>query len=423
MVDLDRFKEVNDTFGHHYGDLLLQGLGPHLRDALCGLGTLARIGGDEFGILLPGADGARAIQTAEAVLEAVRRPIVVKGQALEVGASIGIALCPEHAHDPIALMQCADIAMYAAKRAKAGYLVYAADQSEFTPRRVAMIGELRRGIEEDQLRLHYQPKIDLRTFAVEGVEALVRWLHPRMGCSPRRVHRDGRGHRPDHATEPLGAAHGVDAMSSLASDRGRRQRRGQSGGGRAEGSRTGRGWSLRNWRAPTAIPDWLTLEITESAVMTDPVQARRRSRDCAASGVRISIDDFGTGYSSLAYLRDLPVDEIKIDRSFVKEMATRDQDACIVRSIIDLGHNLGLRVVAEGVEDRATVELLATMGCDYVQGFHFARPLPAADFASWLAGTQHTCHRALPPCRPLMQDGRQSLLRSEARGAESGAKP
>ena len=423
MVDLDRFKEVNDAFGHHYGDLLLQGLGPHLRDAVCGRGTLARIGGDEFGILLPGADVARAIQTAEAILAAVRQPIVVKGQAFDVGVSIGLALCPDHTNDPIALMQCADIAMYAAKRTKTGYLVYAADQSEFTPRRVTMIGELRRGIEQDQLRLHYQPKINLRTFAVEGVEALVRWLHPRDGLLPPGefvgmaedtclimplslwvLHTALLQCRVWHQSGVR-----VNVAVNLAADVLRDRELVRMITAQLESS--------------DALPGWLTLEITESAMMTDPIRAKETLAQLRRIGVRISIDDFGTGYSSLAYLRDLPVDEIKIDRSFVKEMNSREQDACIVRSVIDLGHNLGLQVVAEGVEDQATVELLTTMGCDYVQGFYFARPLPAVDFASWLGGPQRPCHRGLHNNRQRMQVGRQSLLRSEAEGAESGEKP
>jgi diguanylate cyclase (GGDEF)-like protein/PAS domain S-box-containing protein len=422
MVDLDRFKEVNDTFGHHYGDLLLQGLGPHLRDALCGLGMLARIGGDEFGILLPGADGARAIQAAEAILAAVRQPIVVKGQALDVGASIGVALCPDHTNDPSVLMQCADIAMYAAKRVKTGYLIYAADQSELTPRRMTMISELRQGIKQDQLRLHYQPKINLRTFAVEGVEALVRWQHPGDGLLPPGefigMAEDTRLITPLslwvlrtallqcriwHQTG-VRVNFAVNLAASMLKDRDLVK------------------MITAQLESSDALPEWLTLEITESAVMTDPVRARETLAQLRRIGMRISIDDFGTGYSSLAYLRDLPVDEIKIDRSFVKEMSSSEKDVSIVRSIIDLGHNLGLQVVAEGVEDQATVELLTTMGCDYVQGFHFTRPLPAVEFASWLAGTRGPGHRALYNSRG-MQSGRQSLLRSEPEKAGSGPKP
>ncbi len=412
MVDLDRFKEVNDAFGHHYGDLLLQGLGPRLRAAVWSSGTLARIGGDEFGILLPGANGEDAIQVAEAILAAVRQPIVVKGQALEVGASIGVALCPDHTHDPIALLQCADVAMYAAKRAKVGYLMHAADQSEFTPRRVALIGELRRGILQDQLLLHYQPKINLRTRAVEGVEALVRWFHPRDGLLPPAafvgmaqdtglikplslwvLHTALLQCRVWHQTGvPLHVA------VNLAADVLREPELVEM--------------IIAQLEIADALPQWLTLEITESAVMADPILAKQVLTRLRTMGVRISIDDFGTGYSSLTYLRDLPVDEVKIDRSFVKEMDSRKEDACIVRSVVDLGHNLGLQVVAEGVEDQNTVERLTALGCDYVQGFHFTRPLPPAEFDAWLARTQRPFHFRMQNGAPVMQDRPCASLRS-----------
>jgi diguanylate cyclase (GGDEF)-like protein/PAS domain S-box-containing protein len=408
LVDLDRFKEVNDAFGHHYGDLLLQGLGPHLRNALCGTGTLARIGGDEFGILLPGADGAQAIRAAEALMAAVRQPVVVKGQALDVGASIGVALCPDHTRDPIALLQCADVAMYAAKRAKAGYQIYSADQPEFTPRRVALIGELRRGIDQDQLLLHYQPKINLRTRAVEGVEALVRWLHPREGLlGPVEfvgMAEDTGLIKPltfwvlhtallqCRVWHQMGAS--LNVAVNLAVDMLREPELVEI--------------VTAHLESTDALPEWLTLEVTESAVMADPEHAREMLARLRRIGVRISIDDFGTGYSSLTYLRDLPVNEVKIDRSFVTEMDSREQDACIVRSVIDLGHNLGLQVVAEGVEARTTVERLADLGCDYAQGFYLTRPLPPVEFAAWLGAFRGAAERdeaVMPP--PIKADSRK----------------
>jgi diguanylate cyclase (GGDEF)-like protein/PAS domain S-box-containing protein len=396
VVDLDRFKEVNDSYGHHYGDLLLQGLAPRLVHALGGSAMVARLGGDEFGILLPDADAASSVRAAEAVLAAVRQPIVVKGQALDVGASIGIALCPEHSTDPVALMQCADVSMYAAKRARAGYLVYAADQPEFSPRRMALIGELRRGIDQDQLLLHYQPKIDLRTGAVAGVEALVRWMHPREGLlGPGEfvgMAEDTGLIKPltfwvlhtallqCRAWHQSGAA--LDVAVNLAVDMLREPELVAI--------------ITRHLESTDALPEWLTLEVTESAVMADPARATETLARLRGLGVRVSIDDFGTGYSSLAYLRNLPVNEVKIDRSFVKELDSREQDTCIVRSVIDLGHNLGLQVVAEGVESRATADRLAALGCDYVQGFHYARPLPPADFAAWLAAYRNEGKRTAP---------------------------
>ena len=311
---------------------------------------------------------------------------MVKGQALDVGASVGVALCPDHTRDPIALLRCADVVMYAAKRSKARYLVYSADQPEFTPRRVALIGELRRGIDQDQLLLHYQPKINLRTQAVERVEALVRWLHPREGLlGPGEfigmaedtglikpltfwvLHTALLQCRVWHQTGT-----NVNVVVNLAVDMLREPELVEIVAAYLEGT--------------DALPEWLTLEVTETAVMADPRHARETLARLRRLGVRISIDDFGTGYSSLAYLRDLPVNEVKIDRSFVTEMDTCEQDACIVRSVIDLGHNLGLQVVAEGVEAQTTVERLADLGCDYVQGFYLIGPLPPAEFAAWLLG-------------------------------------
>jgi EAL domain-containing protein (putative c-di-GMP-specific phosphodiesterase class I) len=292
--------------------------------------------------------------------------------------------------------------MYAAKRAKAGYLIYSAAQPEFTPRRMAMIGELRRGIDQDQLLLHYQPKINLRTQAVEGVEALVRWLHPREGLlGPDEF----VGMAEDTGLiKPLtfwvlhtallecrvwhqnGAS--LNVAVNLAADMLREPELVEIVEAHLEST--------------DALPEWLTLEVTESAVMADPEQASVTLARLRRIGVRISIDDFGTGYSSLAYLRDLPLNEVKIDRSFVTEMDSREQDACIVRSVIDLGHNLGLQVVAEGVEAQVTVERLAGMGCDHVQGFHFSRPLPPVEFATWLTAFRGVSDRhpaILPPPR------------------------
>ena len=384
LVDLDRFKEVNDTFGHHYGDLLLQSLGPRLRDALGGIGTVARLGGDEFGVVIRNAGEAEAVRAAEAVLRLVAQPILVRGQALEVGASIGLALAPKHARDAAALLQCADTAMYAAKRSHAGYLIYTGGAAGCTPKRLTMVGELRRGIEQGQLTLHYQPKVDLRTGRACGAEALVRWAHPRDGllapsdflgiaeqtglirplthwvlntatlqCSAWHRMGVGLGVAVNLASESLQEPGLVDSVAGLLDCSG-------------------------------APPGKITLEVTETAMMADPLMAMDVLGRLRGLGVRISIDDFGTGYSSLAYLKDLPIDEVKIDRSFVKNVSTDLQDACIVRSVVELGHNLGLRVVAEGAEDAEAVSVLESLGCDVVQGFYFARPLPPDRVTDWL---------------------------------------
>ncbi|HWE40340.1 MAG TPA: EAL domain-containing protein [Isosphaeraceae bacterium] len=384
LVDLDRFKEVNDTLGHHFGDLLLEQLGPRLREVVAGPGVVARLGGDEFGVLLPGADAAAAGRAAAALLAAIRRPVVAAGKIIEVGASVGVALCPDHGDDPIALLRCADVAMYAAKRAGADFLVYGADQARYDPRRFEMIGELRRGIDDGQLVLHYQPKVDLRSRLVEGVEALVRWQHPREGLlAPGRFIA---------LAEETGL---IRPLTFWALREALRQSRTWHQEGinlRVAVNLSTDLLAISDFEATLvellegadALPGWLTLEITESAMMTDPARAHAIFTRLRDLGVKVSIDDFGTGYSSLAYLRDFPVDELKIDRSFVKALTARGSDACIVRTIIDLGHNLGLRVVAEGVEDAATADVLESLGCDSAQGYHFARPLAAADLAAWL---------------------------------------
>ncbi len=396
LIDLDRFKEINDTLGHHAGDLLLGQIGPRMRDALNGVGMVARLGGDEFAILLPDADQTQATEVAEAVLEVIRQPIVVGPHALDVGSSIGIAMSPDHTNDPIGLLQCADVAMYSAKRAKAGYMFYSADQTARTPRRLEMIGELRRAIEQDQLLLHYQPKIDLKTGEVVGAEALARWQHPREGLLP-----------PSQFIAIAEETGLIKPLTLWAIRSALKQ------------SRT---WRQSGIRLPIAVnlaaeilaaPDladviakilqeaqarseWLTLEVTESAIMTNPAQAKLTLAKLREMGVKISIDDFGTGYSSLAYLRDLPADEVKIDRLFVKDMIFSDKNACIVRSVIDLGRNLGLQVVAEGAEDVATVEMLASMGCDSTQGYYFACPLASKDFVAWFKHERERAFAAVP---------------------------
>jgi diguanylate cyclase len=395
LIDLDRFKEINDAFGHHCGDLLLRALAPRLRDAVGDSGTAARIGGDEFGVLLPRADATSAVRVAEAILAALRQPIVIKGQALDVGASIGIALCPNHANDPIAILQCADIAMYAAKRSRVGYLVYAPDRREFQPVRVALIGELHRGIEQNQLLMHYQPKINLRTRAIEGVEALVRWLHPRDGLLPSNqfielaeetglikpltlwaLHTALLQCRVWHQ-EGLALNVAVNLAADLVTEPDLVE------------------MIVANLQGSDALPAWLTLEVTESAVMGDPTTAKATLGRLRGMGVRIAIDNFGTGYSSLAYLRDLPVDEIKIDPSFMHGLTPGGPNAGIVKSVIDLGRNLGLKVVAEGAEDLETVEFLESLGCDSAQGFYFSKPVAPADFTAWLAQAERVSLRGM----------------------------
>ena len=385
LLDLDRFKEINDTFGHHYGDEVLKQLRPRLLAEVREADVVARLGGDEFGILLAEADESRALLVAGRILAALTRPISVDGHALDLGGSIGIALSPDHGIDAAALLQGADVAMYAAKRGRLGRAVYSPELSDRNPRRLALIGELRQGIDGDQLMLHYQPKVDLKTMRVEGAEALVRWQHPLEGLIP-----PGR-------FIPLAEETGLIRPLTLWTLR--------------EAIQQCRSWhragldltiavnlspeNLRDERVlamieglleiTVALPRWLTLEVTETAMMDNPARARKILLKLHEMGVRISIDDFGTGYFSLALLKELPVDEVKIDRSFVKDMMTNSRDSSIVRAVIDLGHNLGLKVVAEGVEDGASLRQLAWWGCDMAQGFYLSRPLDAPQFLGWVA--------------------------------------
>ena len=310
------------------------------------------------------------------MLVELSRPIEVNGHRIDVGASIGIALFPEHGQDPETLMRRADVAMYAAKRARAGQAVYAAGQSHSSPRRLELVAELRQGIEDGQLLLHYQPKIDLRTGRVIGAEALVRWQHPRDGLiSPDlfipMAEQTG-------LIRPLGLWVLESALARC-----------------AEWSRAGHDLSVAVNLAAESLQDPRLDE--RLAAHAEPLRRVARPADAGGdrerhdgrsrprkevlgriheAGVRISIDDFGTGYSSLAYLKDLPVDEVKIDQKFVRGMLSNQKDACIVRSVIDLGHNFGLRVVAEGAEDQESADILVSWGCDVAQGYYFSRPLP-----------------------------------------------
>jgi diguanylate cyclase (GGDEF)-like protein/PAS domain S-box-containing protein len=386
LIDLDRFKQINDTFGHPFGDEVLKRLNPLLVGAVRNPVLVARLGGDEFGILLEDVAEPDALRIADRILADLASPIEVEGQLLDIGASLGIALYPDHGTDASSLLQRADIAMYAAKRRRTGKALYSSELSDCTPRRLTLVAELRRGIEEGQLLLHYQPKVDLATGEVAGFEALVRWLHPREGLIPPEqfipMAEETGMIRPmglwtlKAAIRQCRAWHDVgldvNVAVNLSADNLLDERLTETVRKLLEGAQV--------------HSRWLTIEVTETAMMNRPEDARRILASLHELGARISIDDFGTGYSSLAYLKDLPVDEVKVDRSFVKDMMVDNRAACIVRTVIDLGHNLGLKVVAEGVEDPASLERLVSWGCDLAQGYYLSRPLPAPDIATWLAG-------------------------------------
>ena len=385
MMDLDRFKEVNDTFGHYVGDLLLKHVGVQLQDALRASDTVARLGGDEFAAILPIADEAGAVLAATKLLTLLDNPLIVEGQALDVHGSVGIALCPEHGDDAEELLRQADVAMYVAKRAQSGFAVYHPESDQHTPGRYALRGELRQAIDREELVLHYQPKLSFNTGSIVRVEALVRWQHPRHGLL-----------FPDDFI-PLAEQSGlIEPLSHWVLDTALRQVHDWKAAGFLIPTSVNLSMrNLGNQRLPEIVaglletwnvpPAWLILEITESSIMFSPERSLEVLARLSALGVQIAIDDFGTGYSSLTYLRNMPVDLIKIDKSFVTPMARNPDDYAIVRSTIELGHHFGVPVVAEGVEDQITLDLLTELGCDGAQGFFLAQPMPPIELEQWLA--------------------------------------
>lgn len=384
LMDLDHFKEVNDTLGHHYGDIILQHVARRVREALRESDTIARLGGDEFAVLLTTSDREHAIQVAEKLLKSLDRPFIIEGQSLHVGASIGIAMFPEHGEDEVTLMRLADVAMYVAKRTTRGYALYDPSKDEHNPRTLALLGDLRNAIDLDELVLYYQPKVDMATEQVHGVEALVRWKHSEHGLM-----------LPDEFV-PLAEQTGLIKPLTLwvLKEALRQQSEWHRMGWDLEMAVNMSVRNLQDMQFPERVmkivemmgrePARLYLEITETAIMADPRRANEVLSDLNNMQVNLSIDDFGTGYSSLAYLKQLPVREIKIDRSFVVAMEHNENDRIIVRSIIDLAHNIGMTVVAEGVEDEATFNKLKALGANSVQGFYVSEPLSAVQFSVWM---------------------------------------
>jgi diguanylate cyclase (GGDEF)-like protein len=386
MLDLDHFKCVNDTLGHHFGDLLLKEVGTRLQaEVLRKSDTIARLGGDEFAVLLPMDDSQAAATVAGKLSAALERPIVIDNHIVDAGASIGVASCPEHGEEGYVLLQRADVAMYAAKRLRSGFAIYDPRHEDNSRERLSLLSELRQAVEKDELTLYYQPKVDLATREVKNVEALVRWHHPERGLiSPDKF-------------IPFAEQTGyVKFITRWVIQRALRQCAEWNGhGSPLTVSVNLSARDLADPELPQLLaawlkdhkwwPEWIWLEITESAVMEDSARAVETLERLHGLGIRLSIDDFGTGYSSFAYLKKLPVSELKIDQSFVRGMAGNPDDVIIVRSIIDLAHNMGLKVTAEGVEDEASWNLLKSLGCDLAQGYLVARPLPLEQFENWLS--------------------------------------
>ncbi len=384
VMDLDRFKEVNDTLGHHSGDQLLRAAAARIRRAVRESDVVARVGGDEFAVVLPDATRAMAAEIAHRVRDTLEEEFSVSGATVDIDASIGIAIHPDDAEDVDTLLQRADLAMYKAKETHIGHTFYSEELDQGHPSQLSMVSELRRAIEREELVLHYQPKAALAGGAVTHVEALVRWQRPEHGLVP------------PNDFIPLAEHTGlIKQLSAYVLDAALRQLRSWLDVGLDLGVAVN--LSARNLLEADlpdqiaelllrrGVPaDRLVLEITESTIMADPPRAMSVLSRLSEMGIRLSIDDFGVGYSSLSYLKRLPVDELKIDRSFVAQMDSDEDDAFIVRSTIDLGRNLGLSVVAEGVETEAVWDELTELGCDYAQGWYLGRPMPAADLVDWM---------------------------------------
>jgi diguanylate cyclase (GGDEF)-like protein len=386
LLDLDGFKEINDTLGHAAGDALLQQIGLRLRAVLREGDEIARLGGDEFAVLVD-AEGTTTDDAAEIgrrVRATLAAPFEVSGLSLQVRASVGVALFPEHGTTADELLREADIAMYQAKQNRTGVAVYASSADPRGGQTLQLSSELERALGSGELVVHYQPKADLQTGAITGVEALVRWQHPERGLLP-----------PD-AFVPIAERTGLIRLLTLQVIR----------RGLEEQAR----WFAEGIDVPLAVnlsianlldtdlprdiatlladmrvrPGRLKLEITESYLVTDPTLIHSNIQELCAHGVGLALDDFGTGYSSLTHLRRLPIDEIKIDRSFIKDLESDSDDAVIVQSTIDLAHSLNLTVVAEGVETELAWRKLRDFGCDQAQGFYLAKPMPPQALTGWL---------------------------------------
>jgi diguanylate cyclase (GGDEF)-like protein len=385
IMDLNRFKEINDTLGHHYGDRVLRAIAERISHGIPDeVDFVARLGGDEFAFLVADEHGAPAL--AWRLIAALREPFRVEEMDLEIDASVGIARFPDDGTTTATLLQHADVAMYAAKDAQSVVELYAPARDRHTAKRLSLVGDLRRAISSeagDELFLEYQPKVDLDTRRLAGVEALVRWNHPELGRLP-----------PVEFIELAEQTGLIRPLTEYVLDLAMHQARAWRDAGlelcvavnlspRSLGDRKFADRIKRQLAATGLASGALMLEITESTLMNDPAGAMETIRALHTMGIELSIDDFGTGYSSLAHIKRLPIAELKVDRSFVSSMLTSPNDAVIVRSTIDLAHNLGLRTVAEGVEDAETLERLAELGCDCAQGYYLARPLAPHALLDW----------------------------------------
>jgi diguanylate cyclase (GGDEF)-like protein len=389
LLDLDHFKEINDTMGHYNGDLLLKQVAVRLDSVRRKSDTLARLGGDEFAIMLSVIiSDEDTAKVAEKIRSAMRQPFILEGLSIDVQASVGAVVFPTNGENVDTLLQRVDVAMYVAKKHGKGFVVYSPQLDEYSPKRLTLIGELRHALENDELVLHYQPKVDSKSDKIIGAEALVRWNHPIHGLMP-----------PDKFISLAERSGLIRNLTHWVLKNALRQ--GVSWRDQGLDMEISVNLSARNLLDPDLPdvvaglmasydfpPESLMLEITETMIMTDPDKALEVLNRIAQMGVHFSIDDFGTGYSSLSYLKKLPISEIKIDKSFVMEMIDNENDTVIVHATIGLAHNLGLKVVAEGVESREILDKLKALGCDVLQGFYINQPMDAESFTAWNSSSE-----------------------------------
>jgi diguanylate cyclase (GGDEF)-like protein len=400
LFDMDRFKAINDTLGHPVGDQALREVGQRVRRTLRDSDVVARLGGDEFAVLLA-TGGTTPRVVADKIMKELEEPFVVDGQQMDVAASIGVAIFPDHGADAPSLLRAADVAMYDAKRSKMGYTMYDPTHDERRQEFLTLLGELRRAVESGELVLHYQPKVSLSEDRVSAVEALVRWDHPARGFVPpaefipfaeqtgyiSQITRWVLG----RAIEQCGKWHRAGLNVRMCVNISARDLR-------MEDTLVQYAWAaLLEAEVP---PGMLCLEITESGLMDDPKSAQSTLRKLRDLGIETSIDDYGTGYSSLAYIKQLAVNELKIDRGFVAGMEADKRNAAIVRSTIELGHNLGLTVVAEGVETEHELSQLRRFGCDVAQGYHLGKPMSPEALEAWLGASAGRTFGS----RPVLRD-------------------
>jgi len=385
ISDLNRFKEINDTLGHHIGDLIIQQTALRLQNTLRKNDTVARLGGDEFGMLLPNTTLVEAEYAVKKIFSEFNKPFIVEGHNLDVGISIGMVEYPMHGNDINILMQRADVAMYNAKFNKTGSSVYELNEDKYTVTRLALMSDLKQAIGDGTLELFYQPVINLKTEEICGVEALIRWNH------------QSRGYIPPDEFVPLAEQTGlIQPLTNWVVEKAALQCK---------------EWHSKNYNLSVSINVSISclqdnklaenlarimsahnlqgsnciFDITEDVFLKDPVKANKVLAKLSDMGIEIAIDDFGIGYSSMSYLKKLPIKELKIDRSFVKNILLDDNDAVIVRAAIDLAHNLGLRVVAEGVENEDTLNILKMLGCDKAQGYYLGKPVTSVELTNLLA--------------------------------------